>query len=203
MSVFCSAFIDLCYRYFQRYLSDFTGPLGKYQIRQFLLLCMVSLNAGIHMLSLITVAAVPKHRWVPSFKTLWPKCCCKKKEKIYRSPNLALFYKKKKKGIIPGSLPLLRYLAKKTGKMLIMSFCEAWTLTAESWIPRNECFKSRKTLRFWCEKLRFSGLGVQNLPKFLTEKNCVWYFRIFLGEKKTKKQQQKKLVQMVFGLHSN
>jgi len=56
----------------------------------------------------------------------------KKRKKFIGVQTFLFFKKKKKKGIIPGSLPLLRYLAKKTGKMLIMSFCEAWTLTAES-----------------------------------------------------------------------
>ena len=43
-------------------LSLYTGGFGRYQLGQFLLLALASVNAGVHMMSLVFVAAVPKHR---------------------------------------------------------------------------------------------------------------------------------------------
>ncbi|GLG98471.1 Organic cation transporter protein [Gryllus bimaculatus] len=38
------------------------GEFGRYQLRQFLLHILAAMTAGVHMLSLVTVAAVPDHR---------------------------------------------------------------------------------------------------------------------------------------------
>jgi len=38
------------------------GDFGPYQLRQCLLHMLAALTAGLHMLSLVTVAAVPDHR---------------------------------------------------------------------------------------------------------------------------------------------
>jgi len=38
------------------------GEFGKYQMRQFLLHILAGGTAGLHMLTLVTVAAVPDHR---------------------------------------------------------------------------------------------------------------------------------------------
>jgi hypothetical protein len=38
------------------------GDFGPYQLRQSLLHMLAALTAGIHMLTLVTVAAVPDHR---------------------------------------------------------------------------------------------------------------------------------------------
>lgn len=43
-------------------LMGYMGPFGRYQFYQFVLLALASVNAGVHMLSLVTVAAVPEHR---------------------------------------------------------------------------------------------------------------------------------------------
>lgn len=40
----------------------FAGEFGKYQMRQFLLHILAALTAGLHMLTFVTVAAVPSHR---------------------------------------------------------------------------------------------------------------------------------------------
>ncbi|XP_034253284.1 organic cation transporter protein [Thrips palmi] len=40
------------------------GEFGKYQMRQFLLHILAALTAGLHMLTFVTVAAVPEHRCV-------------------------------------------------------------------------------------------------------------------------------------------
>lgn len=39
-----------------------TGDFGRYQAFQFTLHILAALTAGMHMLSLVTVAAVPDHR---------------------------------------------------------------------------------------------------------------------------------------------
>ncbi|KAK3925857.1 Organic cation transporter protein [Frankliniella fusca] len=52
-------------------LIGFMGPFGRYQMFQFVLLALASVNAGVHMLSLVTVAAVPEHRcFVPEVDEL-------------------------------------------------------------------------------------------------------------------------------------
>jgi len=38
------------------------GDFGQYQLRQSLLHMLAALTAGLHMLTLVTVAAVPDHR---------------------------------------------------------------------------------------------------------------------------------------------
>ena len=38
------------------------GDFGPYQLRQSLLHMLTALTAGLHMLTLVTVAAVPDHR---------------------------------------------------------------------------------------------------------------------------------------------
>jgi hypothetical protein len=38
------------------------GDFGPYQLRQSLLHMLAALTAGLHMLTLVTVAAVPDHR---------------------------------------------------------------------------------------------------------------------------------------------
>ncbi|BET00756.1 Sugar (and other) transporter [Nesidiocoris tenuis] len=46
------------------------GEFGKYQFRQFLLHLLAAFTAGMHMLTLVTVAAVPDHRcYVPGLDT--------------------------------------------------------------------------------------------------------------------------------------
>jgi hypothetical protein len=39
-----------------------SGDFGPYQLRQSLLHMLAALTAGLHMLTLVTVAAVPDHR---------------------------------------------------------------------------------------------------------------------------------------------
>jgi hypothetical protein len=39
-----------------------SGDFGTYQLRQSLLHMLAALTAGLHMLTLVTVAAVPDHR---------------------------------------------------------------------------------------------------------------------------------------------
>jgi hypothetical protein len=41
---------------------QFSGDWGKYQRFQFFLHILAAVTAGIHMLSLVTVAAFPEHR---------------------------------------------------------------------------------------------------------------------------------------------
>lgn len=42
----------------------FPGEFGPYQRRQVILLILGAVTAGVHMLSLVTVAAIPEHRFV-------------------------------------------------------------------------------------------------------------------------------------------
>lgn len=51
-------------------LMGFMGPFGRYQICQFVLLALASVNAGVHMLSLVIVAATPPHRCLTPADTL-------------------------------------------------------------------------------------------------------------------------------------
>uniref|UniRef100_T1HIH3 Uncharacterized protein n=1 Tax=Rhodnius prolixus TaxID=13249 RepID=T1HIH3_RHOPR len=44
------------------------SEFGRYQLKQFLLLLLAALTAGIHMLSLVTVAAVPPHRAIHNLR---------------------------------------------------------------------------------------------------------------------------------------
>lgn len=50
----------------------FSGDFGKYQFFQFALHNLAAITAGLHMLTLVTVAAVPDHRY-RHYKRFWPK----------------------------------------------------------------------------------------------------------------------------------
>ncbi|KAL1138781.1 hypothetical protein AAG570_008843 [Ranatra chinensis] len=51
------------------FMFDAAGEFGKYQVTQFLLHILAAFTAGIHMMSLVTVAAVPQHRCaIPGFE---------------------------------------------------------------------------------------------------------------------------------------
>ena len=42
----------------------FLGDFGSYQLRQFLLNLMSAFTAGLHMMTLVTVAAVPDYKYL-------------------------------------------------------------------------------------------------------------------------------------------
>jgi hypothetical protein len=50
-------------RVMQKLFFLIAGDFGKYQMWQFTLHILSAVTAGLHMLSLVTVAAVPEHRY--------------------------------------------------------------------------------------------------------------------------------------------
>jgi len=46
------------------FIHMFLGDFGKYQLRQFLLNLMSAFTAGLHMMALVTVAAVPDYKYI-------------------------------------------------------------------------------------------------------------------------------------------
>lgn len=51
------------YNYFKFVIILISGDFGRYQCFQFVLHILAAMTAGMHMLSLVTVAAVPEHRY--------------------------------------------------------------------------------------------------------------------------------------------
>lgn len=45
-------------------INMFLGDFGSYQLRQFLLNLMSAFTAGLHMMALVTVAAVPDYKYI-------------------------------------------------------------------------------------------------------------------------------------------
>ena len=126
-------------------------------------------TGGSHHLKLYDRNAVAKKKW-------------KKKYLRECKPRFV-----KKKGIIPGSLPLLRYLAQKTGKMLIMSFCEAWTLTAESWMTEKWTFQITKNVEILMRETPFLRDGGAKTPQISYWKKVCLFFSYFWRKKKHEK----------------